>query len=726
MGRLVKAFALDRESARLGHFDEKQFLHEAGLIADRLRVEVGTTTNEPSDTPEWTRRDDAHDNRYSRSQSPRGREESSDEADLLSSIELALQVGDLDEARDAVGRLRRDRDAQRRGLETSQTQAERQILDEQQRWEERHAEQARRLEQWEHRLQSREAQLHNEQQSQRGAESREQLDRARRMIEDCDRRILELAAERTAAKQEIETARAQFAAERSQHEHDFAEQKKAAELELEQRRASLTRECVEQRAALLTQRETHLRDINDAQAKQHQERAAWAKQYEQEKLELTQLRATIALETTSVREQVAELSARREKLEAQVRDLQTAHQEAVERARAEIAALVERERARLDAQRAEIERLEREADGYADRQRQTLEAELLERRTAMQREYELAVAEIAALRASALEETTADKAAIAARTNEINEQTQRVLKAQHELETLAVNVATERRLLKQEREERESSFEAALARRQQEFETALRHRSDDVEADFERQRIDFENSARQRDAELAQRERTATQRLAQQEAETQSRFRQIEHDLRLQVELAHKRLADDREHFQQQCQRRDAELVAERTELDRQWAVLNDERARIRSSLEQVDQHVRWAATSMDASNSVISAPPYSTPYLEPRFVARRFDEPISVVPQPHVLPMTVRHVESIRVEPSSVEPSMRVANFEADELAASLSAPTVEPEPRAAQAEANAGRRAALEQYRSKLGELQSQLQDLASLSKSTTTIGT
>jgi|GEM_PF-5939590 len=674
MGRLVKAFALDRESARLGNFDEKQFLHEAGLIADRLRAEVGMA-GDASGTSTRTYRDEYHDNRSSRPQSPHRFDEPSGEADLLSSIELALQVGDLDEAREAVGRLRREHDAQRRGLASFQTQAERQVLDEQLRWEERHAEQARQLEQWEHRLQAREAQLQHEQQSQRGAESREQLERARRMIEDCDRRIAELAAERV---------------------------------------------------DLRSQRESQMREIEEAQCELHRERTEWATQYDNEKTELAELRQAITHETSSVREQVAELTARREKLEAQVRDLQTAHQDAVERARAEIASLVERERARLDAQRSELNRLEREADGYADRKRQELDKELLERRATMQHEYESAMAEIESQRASALKEVQADKAAITVRTDEINEQTQRVLKAQHELETLAITVATERRLLQQERDERESSFEAALVRRQHEYEATLARHRDEAEAAFERRRIEFENSMRQRDAELAQRERLAAQKLAQQEAETQSRFHQIEQDLRLQVELAQKRIADDREHFQQQCQRRDAELIAERSELDRQWSVLNDERSRIRSSLEQVDQHVRWAATSMEASNSLTPAPPYPTPYLETRFVTRRIDEPIAIVPQPHVLPMTVRHVEPIRVEPTWVEPSIRVADFAVDEPAASLSARTAEPEARVVQAEANAGRRAALEQYRSKLSELQSQLQDLASLSKAPTTIGT
>lgn len=675
MGRLVKAFALDRESARLGNFDEKQFLHEAGLIADRLRAEVGTVAGDASGPSGRAYRDEYHDNRSSRPQSPDRIDEPSAEADLLSSVELALQVGDLAEAREAVSRLRREHDAHRRSVASFQTQAERQVLDEQLRWEERHAEQARQLEQWEQRLQAREAQLQHEQQSQRGAESREQLERARRMIEDCDRRIAELAAERV---------------------------------------------------DLRSQRESQMREIEEAQCELHRERTEWATRYDNEKAELARLRQAITHETSSVREQVAELAARREKLEAQVRDLQTAHQDAVERARTEIASLVERERARLDAQRSELNRLEREADGYADRKRQELEEELHERRATMQHEYESAMAEIESQRASALKEAQSDKAAITAQTNEINEQTQRVLKAQHELETLAITVATERRLLQQERDERESSFEAALVRRQHEFESTLARHREEAEANFERRRIEFENSMRQRDAELAQRERLAAQKLAQQEAETQSRFRQIEQDLRLQVELAQKRIADDREHFQQQCQRRDAELIAERSELDRQWSVLNDERSRIRSSLEQVDQHVRWAATSMDASNSVTSAPPYPNPYLETRFVARRIDEPISIVPQPHVLPMTVRHLEPIRVEPTWGEPSIRVADFAADELAASLSARTAEPEARVAQAEANAGRRAALEQYRSKLGELQSQLQDLASLSKAPTTIGT
>ena len=151
MGRLVKAFSLDRESARLGNFDEKQFLQEAGEIAARLRSEIGTSSNEILEPAPRARREARSNERYDEphtaAHSLRFVNDDHD-SEALNTVDLALQVGDLDEAREAMSRLRRDRDTDQRTTEVAKHQADRQVaadrhhaadrqlVDEQLRWEE--------------------------------------------------------------------------------------------------------------------------------------------------------------------------------------------------------------------------------------------------------------------------------------------------------------------------------------------------------------------------------------------------------------------------------------------------------------------------------------------------------------------------------------------------------------------------------------------------------------
>lgn len=842
MGRLVKAFALDRESARLGNFDEKQFLQEAGQIAARLRSEIAP---EPQARPAESRRatESYRSTETSREDASadrdgRGRRESRhsdarneiasdspslrvfgelDDVEALSSVDLALQVGDLEEAREAMGRIRRDREYEQRTTETgraqeqtrrvqeqvrleaqarvqeqNRVQTERHFIDEQLRWEERHAAKARHLEDWEARLKAQEDALtHQEsnlrtrtsrqvseveselrvkyeseltrhskhlqtaqaelrlrsaetqkleaevadlrrivdEQRERGAsEAVEQRERARRMIEDCDRRIMELAAERAAAKEEIDSARTQFEEEKYLFERETTERLRAAEKELEQRREEFARERLEQRSELRTQRETQMREFEETRTKLGREQSEWTARYETEKQELAQQREILSRESATIRTQIGDLNGKRELLEQQVKDLQIAHQDAVERARTEIASLVERERAKLDAQRADFDRQDREFKALAERrlveldeheqQRrreidQQIEAELQGARQQLQLDREKVQLDRAAVQQQ-IDAWRADKAQQLAA---MKEQSDRVTRAQQEMESLAAQAMADRRAVQQERHERETTFEADLERRRVELETT-----------FDRRRQEYETAYRQREAELTQRERLAAQKSAQQEAEAHGRVRQIEHDLRLQVELAQKRLSDDREHFQQQCQRRESDLQNERTELDRQWGLLNEERARVRLSLEQVDQQTRRAASMLDTPSPHLhvtpvapSMPTYVMPQVDPRGTTRRVDMPLAYVPEPHVVNPTIRHVEPIYVEPAP-----HYSDYdEADELAASLSARAAQQESRQAQAEVNSGRRAALEQYRARLGELQAQLQDLQTFSKAPTTIG-
>ncbi len=97
MGKLAKAFALDRESSRFMPFDEQQLLRDAGQIAARLRSELDRS-----------------------SEPPKSRAEPDDLAQTLADLHLAFQTGD-DSAATSTHALSAELD--RREAELSQREA---------------------------------------------------------------------------------------------------------------------------------------------------------------------------------------------------------------------------------------------------------------------------------------------------------------------------------------------------------------------------------------------------------------------------------------------------------------------------------------------------------------------------------------------------------------------------------------------------------------------------
>lgn len=750
MGRLVKAFSLDRESSRLMQFNEDQFLREAGEIADRLRAEMASRGT---------------------SEAPRQREatkpplrvvvHSESDTSALADAELALKAGDLEEVREALARLRNERDpaairqSTRQQSASSEQDQPHDSTDEQRRWTERHAEKSRQLEAREAELQKRESelqlqakaledrireiaveiqsdlrdQMQNElaqaqdriqqlesdlasqnAEKQRSRDQvqnlealvdelerakqeagREQSDRAKRMIEDCDRRITELAAEKTSALREIEEARTA----------------------LEATRRDLAEEVTEQRSELRNLRETQMRDIEAARhevellRRNHEQAAAdWSAQYQSETAQLKALRNTAQQELHELQDRIRNEQAAGEAKAAELRErlakLEVAQQEALHKARTEVATLVERERQKLTSQRAELDQARHDeellyaqriaqADAEIARHRDTVEAEL----TAARQKLELEQAEFSAAH-SQWQIERAHEAIL------LRDEKQRQESEHAKLTALSAQLSEERSRLQQE-------WNAKYREADEQF---IQHRDQRLE---ELRRLELEYSNR---------EQLLHTKLSQHELEWSTRRRQMEQDLRLQMDLAQKQLADERERFRQSIALRENEITAAYAELERQRQSLEAERASVRRGLQQMDSQLRWFASNLD-----VPAPSHSVPATSAMLhlsddllngIARRVDQPVTPFAHPHVIATTAVEVAREPVAVGVVQQELQAE--EPVQFPITTSSLSSDDEPTENQhTVAQTERRKSLEERRARLSELQAQLAELQTLGSST-----
>ena len=229
-----------------------------------------------------------------------------------------------------------------------------------------------------------------------------------------------------------------------------------------------------------------------------------------------------------------------------------------------------------------------------------------------------------------------------------------------------------------------------------------------------------------REEVIGERERLLAQTAAQQDTEWSARCRAIEHDQRLQFELAQRRLADERAYFDAQCVRRESaladEVAADRADIARQRHQLEEERNQVRHSLQQMDRQLRLIASNIESPMAPVAigliddrqprAP--SNPIL-------RLDDSSQTVSAPHLLEVSVRSEEPYRGSDDlsrdrqgavvsrceSPLPDGRGSNNSQTLRIATNRATDSD-------TEALAARRRALEQYRQMLGELQVQVNEL------------
>ncbi len=747
MGRLVKAYSLDADSSRLVPSNEEQFLREAGELADRLRNEMAAQPDSAQAGAFGSAR--AGDSaKPSLSVVSRGDSEPS----LLQDLELALKAGDLAEAREALGRLKAEQGRGQSG--SSLDPATMEELNQQQRWAERHAEKSRQLEAREAEILQREADLQSQNKTiedrvreiavevqaglrdqvqaeinaaqtriqQLEAElvarttdaehsreragqlesliaelernkvevGREQTERAKRMIEDCDRRITELAAEKSAALREVAEARAEL---------DAAHQK-------------FTYEQAEQRNALVSLRDAHLQEVEAARAEVEnarlnceQQAAEWATRYESEQSQLAALRAAAQRELDELRacinsEQEAG-QAKAEELRAKLAKLEAAQQEALVKARAEVATLVEREREKLNRQRAEMDQVRRDQEVLAEQRLAETDAEIAGKWASADQELSAAREILERERAELADEATEWQAEKTRDQRALQEERQRLEAEQAKVAALSAQLTAERNQL------------------QDEWNAKFR----EAEERFNQQREQRLDELRKLDQEYSNREQLLHAKLSQFELEWTTRRRQMEHDLRVQIELAHKQLAEEREHFRQAADLREGELSAARAELERQRQSLEADRASVRRGLQQMDSQLRWFASNLDTPMPSVASSPASgvlnfSTSLNPT-VARRVDPAATPFSTPHIVATTERSREPMLVgadlgelfASETVEPTSQPAVSSNEVSTPSITAGVIDED---SQAAAQPERRKALEQYRSRLSELQAQLSEL------------
>lgn len=613
MGRLAKAFALDRESSRLMPFDEQEFLREAGQIAARLRSELDGS-----------------------SEVPKMRVVQNDVSQTLAELQLAFQAGDVLDARDAISKLRREQ-----GNTPSSPNAD-------QRHEAESS--ALRTRQWD------------------------------QSAAEFDRREAEVSHREAALAHSVQAALVEL---KLRSEHELRERSKVLEADWTERHSALARE-----------------------------RDEWAAQHDRQQAELHELRQATERDIATSQTLIEEQTALRLKVEAQVRDVETAQQETVEKVRQNVAVIVESERAKLETQRAELERLTREQTEFGWQRRRELEVDLNQLRTEWLGEHEIARRqaehEVSALRATAEHDQRELHAAIeqwhSQRADEavlLREERQQIDAARQDVEAAATALASERQLLVSERQEllnERDRQRAEIEREKSEHRTAIESEISQQRDALQQRIADFEASLSQRDEALADRERLFAQKSAQQDSDWTARCRAVEHDLRLQAELIQQRLAEERAYFEAQCVRRETaltdELAADRADIVRQRRQLEEERNQVRHSLQQMDRQVRLLANNIESpsSQAVIEQVEDRLPFVS-SIATLRLDDGTQTVPAPHLLPEIARSVETVQV----------VANDAMDN-----------------DAEASATRRKALEQYRQMLGELQAQVHELAAVAKS------
>lgn len=364
---------------------------------------------------------------------------------------------------------------------------------------------------------------------------------------------------------------------------ELTEQRTAWYAEQVRRREELARERLELRDELRQQHETQQVELKAARedfenerdsviAQLDQERREWKEKFNNEQDELLDLKRATENELTRIRSEIAqdkmEWESRQEQMRIAHREEQNYHQQMLASTRREIAEHSDREQKTIAAEMAELERLK---DEQATRI-ETLQKELEAERVAWHRQR-------------------GQEAAIL--------QTER-----SEVETEAERLREERSLIEEERQQLAAELEKQRAEHDERLRQSWRS---------------HQTSIQESEQEVSSRQRVLTENLQQQEAELAARMKQAEQEIRIARELSSRQIAQKKEQFSQTCAAHEAELNRTRAELnvqrqqfEREKLEFADETARVQEQAEQQRNVIRNSLSQMDAqlrlaANSLLS-----------------------------------------------------------------------------------------------------------------------
>ena|GEM_PF-2744278 len=591
MGRLVNS--VSRESGEdHATFDEGRFLQEAGQIAARLQSELtadrlrsGRRNGPESLASEYREELGVSDGHHpvaepARARPPWFEEAVSDEAVAEERLAIYSDQPDgtlvdghremsAEDERRAMASLRDTLHAEVQVAQHALGEVKERMLGELRHEAaveaERHAQESRNLQkesgklsEWtetldqrENRLSSRESSLDQLQEQLRVAHAatthdltqpaqestrRDECNRA--IIEECDRKLAELADEKQKARDEILRAHNNFQAEQQRiRQADEAEQSER-ERELTEQREELARERLEHDEELRNDREHQLQELNAARIEFEQQRDAtaqqleheqreWSRRLKREQDELLALRQTVEHDVARMhadldREQSA-WESRREEMRVRMREEELAHEQLMEQGRAELSLLTERERVKLAANSHEVEQLIRETADHCELRRGELEKELLSQRTEW-----------------------------------IDEQ-----------ESERVRLEAEKATLKQSVEE----LQTALNERRQQHEHALREECDQVERELVRQR-------EQQDIELTVQRQQVSEWAKQETARIEHERRHAQHERDTERHRLDERIGQETTRMEQEREELLSGLASERTAFEDSRQEWHEERGR--------------------------------------------------------------------------------------------------------------------------------------------------
>ena len=342
---------------------------------------------------------------------------------------------------------------------------------------------------------------------------------------------------------------------------ELTAQRAAWQAEQSRRREELARERLEQRDELRQQREKLLAEHKAAQeafekerdstiARLDLERREWNAKFNREQDELLDLKQAVNKEAERIRGDVS-----REKAEW------ASHQEQMRIAHREDQA---KQQELLDARMTEAEQLKKEHAATFARLQKEFESE----REAWHRERGQEAAILQAER--------------------------------NELETEANRLRTERSLVEAKRQQLSAELEQQRSAHNESLRQSWR---------------DHQSSMQQAEQESTNRQRILAENLQQRENELSARFKQAEHEIRTARELSSRQISQEKERFVQTCTAREAELEqaraalnVQRQQFEREKLEFADETARTRQKIEQERSAIRSSLSQMDVQLRAVAA----------------------------------------------------------------------------------------------------------------------